>query len=630
MKAALYAVRSGSANLWHWQTSICWEADVEFWRSQTEGKASLWLARSSLSFGQAEWLRQLLQTIHQEQPHSLPSTIMTSAAISKTRHPFPIPAIAGEYISAPMNVCSRNAKAAEMDDQMRRLVPALAGRQLLIQEVVALAEHHETVSSDGGLPARLPYLLQLAKLQGFVRIETGLQVAKVSPFSRFMPTRLNRLLDASDRFVWNCNRCGSGTDKLRWTHCPYCEQACPYCEECLTMGRVRACAPLVAGTSADKGISRRSDHPMAGMTAAQMASFLQPWGLSDAQAEASRAGLEFLAAKNEGGHFLIWAVTGAGKTEMMFPLLAAAVASGGRALVASPRKDVILELSPRVARAFPQARVVTLYGGSVQRWDNGEIVLATTHQLLRFREGFDVVVIDEMDAFPFHNNPMLIHAARKACRPHGRTILLSATPQPEMRRLAEKGRLPHVKVPARYHRHPLPVPQLRTSPSIKRMQESRKLPQTVVTAVHSSLKRGAQLFVFVPAIALVEFVVAMLRETCKSVVVAGTSSKDPDRAEKVQAFRDGTIRILVTTTILERGVTVPKSDVIVLDADSRLFDETSLVQMAGRAGRSKLDPAGNVTFLAKERSRSQVAAVRQIRRMNRLARSKGYIEGQGG
>lgn len=83
--------------------------------------------------------------------------------------------------------------------------------------------------------------------------------------------------------------------------------------------------------------------------------------------------------------------------------------------------------------------------------------------------------------------------------------------------------------------------------------------------------------------------------------------------------------MLVTTTILERGVTVPKSDVYILDANTRLFDDASLVQMAGRAGRSKDDPAGTVIFGAPEVNRAQKVAVHQIKRMNTIARRNGYL-----
>ena len=113
---------------------------------------------------------------------------------------------------------------------------------------------------------------------------------------------------------------------------------------------------------------------------------------------------------------------------------------------------------------------------------------------------------------------------------------------------------------------------------------------------------------------------------CSRAQIEATSSQDEDRHEKILRFRQGTSRILLTTTILERGVTIPKADVIVLDADSALFDAAALVQMAGRAGRSADDPYGKVHFLSREHTRSQVDSIHQIRAMNRLAERRGYIQ----
>lgn len=153
------------------------------------------------------------------------------------------------------------------------------------------------------------------------------------------------------------------------------------------------------------------------------------WGLSPAQQEAAETALAFLlkhrkertslmrmpagslaagrhrflertAPRGGGNEFLLWAVTGAGKTEMMFPLLEAVLTAGGKVAVATPRRDVVLELAPRLAAAFPQVCRVVLYGGSEDRLQLGDLTLATTHQLIRFKEAFDLVVIDEVDAFP--------------------------------------------------------------------------------------------------------------------------------------------------------------------------------------------------------------------------------------
>ncbi len=339
---------------------------------------------------------------------------------------------------------------------------------------------------------------------------------------------------------------------------------------------------------------------------------------------------------------------------MIFPLVATELMRGGKVLIATPRRDVVLELIPRIKVAFPQQHVIGLYGGSPQRWELGDITIATTHQLLRYEGAFDLVVIDEVDAFPYHNNPVLEYAAQKVRSATGAVVLLSATPPAHLQRAVQKGRIAHVKVPVRYHRKPLPLPRLiryggihKLNASDARDKKKRTLPWLsgegknpswlpssdgngcLAAIVSESIERGAQLFVFVPAIHRLESTLAWMRRSMDKLIsrtqIEATSSQDEDRHEKVLRFREGLTRILLTTTILERGVTIPKADVIVLDADSALFDAAALVQMAGRAGRSAADPYGKVHYLSRERTRAQVEAVSQIRAMNRLAERKGYF-----
>ncbi|CAM3342082.1 DEAD/DEAH box helicase [Saccharibacillus brassicae] len=326
------------------------------------------------------------------------------------------------------------------------------------------------------------------------------------------------------------------------------------------------------------------------------------------------------AAADPASRFLLWAVTGAGKTEMLFPLIESALRRGGRVLVATPRRDVVLELAPRLRRAFPHEPLTVLYGGSEERWHRGVITLATTHQLLRFARAFDLVVIDELDAFPFHGDPMLSYAAEICRADGGRTVYLSATPPRGMLALVRRGRLACAKVPVRYHRHPLPVPELLRMLPLAECLRRGRLPDALLRRCGQSLRRGAQLFVFVPKIAYAERLAALLRRAFPGVAVGATSSQDGERGDKVLSFRSAEVRILVTTTILERGVTVPRSDVYILDADSRLFDEASLVQMAGRAGRSAEDPSGCVVFASAQHTAAQAGACRQIRRMNGWAK----------
>jgi competence protein ComFA len=195
-----------------------------------------------------------------------------------------------------------------------------------------------------------------------------------------------------------------------------------------------------------------------------------------------------------------------------------------------------------------------------------------------------------------------------------------------MQREAKRGRLAHAKVPVRYHRKPLPIPYILRVTPVMQWLAQRKLPTKIKKAIQYSLDRGAQMFVFVSRIKYVEPLVSLLQTTFNSHEVSGTSSEDALRNDKVKQFREKQIRILVTTTILERGVTIPKSDVYITDADNSLFDAAALIQMAGRAGRSHADPTGLVYFCSASRTNSQKAAIHQLKTMNSWALKCGYLD----
>jgi competence protein ComFA len=533
----------------------------------------------------------------------------------------------------------------------REAAAALEGRALLRGEALAL------LGAAGPAPARwsaafADAALQLAALLG--RLRLGSAIARGDGVRGRRRKR-------------RCLRCGSGEARMRRTPCAACGRVCAYCEACLLLGRCRECTLLVSGIPEGVvSVRMRSADALPPIPAR-----LERWGLSPAQSDAAAAALRWLESADHGARrgisgqlrgtvarmaalcniagtpgrkqtaesagasakerppFLLWAVTGAGKTEMMFTLIDSVLARGGKAMVATPRRDVVLELEPRIRKAFPEHTVVALHGASREKWTKADITLATTHQTIRFAAGFELVVIDELDAFPYHNNPMLQYAAAKCVAPGGHRVLLSATPPADMRRAAAKGRLPHARIPVRYHGHPLPVPVEVRVPPVREMIRRGTVPDKLKRAVRSSLSRGAQLFVFVPRISDTGPAASLLGTICPPDAAIGfTSSQDEQRTETVMRFRQRELRVLVTTTILERGVTIPRSDVFVLDADAPLFDEASLEQMAGRAGRSKDDPHGRVYFCAPHATRAQRAAIREIRAMNALAASRGYIRGE--
>lgn len=640
MKAHLYAVRIG-ARL-QWRVSIDMKIDIHYWFGRYGANSGIVWLEPALSLGQAYACSRLLSSVSPQNvpPGKVPTLILQKwtnflKAHAKSCHlnPVTVDAIRFEHIDADEWRLRGLFSSVTLNvETYQRLVQCLRGRELLAEEFHQLAQDGNLQFGAAGWTAYVQY----AYLQDELELTNGLRVEdkRSKPFL-WKKTR-----------AYTCKRCGSGRERMFWSSCIDCGDECPYCEECLTMGRTRFCSILIRG----QGVHAQARQSVQSSPASYQA-YIEQWGLSEAQAAASAEGLRFVSgaskdsvdnASGSGARmkppvprsFLIWAVTGAGKTEMIFPFIQHELARGGKVLITTPRKDVVLELQPRITRAFSGKKVVTLYGGSEQRWEQGDIMIATTHQLLRFRQAFDLVIIDEIDAFPYHNNPMLEYAAQKVCKLEGCNILLSATPPASLRKAVAKGQMPHVKVPVRYHRHPLPVPVLLAVPSLQQAIKRKALPRQLFEAIRLSVDRGAQLFVFVPSIRMVDPLVEVLKSSfapnpgAPALIVEGTSSKDPDRTAKVRQFRDGEIRLLVTTTILERGVTVPKTDVFILDAGSALFDESALVQMAGRAGRSKDDPAGKVYFAAKERTASQGEAIGQIKRMNSLARKRGYIKGE--
>jgi replicative superfamily II helicase len=64
-----------------------------------------------------------------------------------------------------------------------------------------------------------------------------------------------------------------------------------------------------------------------------------------------------------------------------------------------------------------------------------------------------------------------------------------------------------------------------------------------------------------------------------------------ERAAVEQAFRDGTLAVLAATSGLAAGVNLPAGRVLILPA--HFMDPATFRQMAGRAGRSGLDVAGD-------------------------------------
>lgn len=412
-------------------------------------------------------------------------------------------------------------------------------------------------------------------------------------------------------FQHQCTRCSNQDPSLfAKIPCSTCKKEHLYCRKCIEMGRVMECEALYQWTG----------------PVPDWQTFENPcsWGgqLTDRQQLAADRIVQAIERKEK--ELLVWAVCGAGKTEMLFPGITEALKLGKRICLATPRADVVRELLPRFREAFGNVTIQGLYGGSEEKAGTAQMILATTHQLLRFQHAFDVQIIDEIDAFPLHADPSLPFAASRARNPDSTTIYLTATPRKKQRMQIASKKLEHIFVPTRFHGRPLPVPKLRMCFSLKKDLTNYVPPKVFIRWIQSRVNPKRQLLLFVPTIELAE---KMRRELTKRLrdlglldeekAITSVHASDPDRAEKVQQFRQKAIFMLLTTTILERGVTFPSVDVVVFDAGHVVFDEAALVQIAGRAGRSPDDPAGEVLFLHDGKTDAMVEAVKSIVAMNR-------------
>lgn len=411
-----------------------------------------------------------------------------------------------------------------------------------------------------------------------------------------------------------CNRCGS-TGPFMLTPCAHCgRRACALCCECRQMGFARECVPLYLVSPQSCACSQERA-PIRGARA------VMPHELTAAQRQAADM-LSDWYIRGSAREVLVWAVCGAGKTEVSLTAIHSALLAGERVLYAAPRRDVVAELAPRVQAAFPEASCSVFHGGSSGQRDFGaDIILATTHQAMRFYRRFDLAVLDEADAYPFAGSEALASSVDKALAPAGRLIIMTATPSRGHLLSADSGALPCIRIPARHHGMPLPVPEVVAAAR----QKGGSLPALArLSAV--SVRAGSPLLVFVPRRRQAQDVAASLSAALPQARVEWVHSQDPARDDKRAAIGGHRCDVLVTTSVMERGVTVEGVDVIVCDADvDDLFDYRALIQMAGRAGRTAAMPTGRVWFVCSAENWHIRTAISIIRKMNAEAAARGLL-----
>lgn len=355
----------------------------------------------------------------------------------------------------------------------------------------------------------------------------------------------------------------------------------PYCRRCITF----------KGENVNESKSFNKEAP----------TFLS-YELSDEQKELSN---KLILNYRNSIDSLVYAVTGSGKTEICLGIIQYCLNNGLKVGFAVPRRSICYELAARFKNVFRKNSVISVYGGHHRKL-KADIICLTTHQLFRYDKYFDLLIMDEIDAFPYKGNKVLESLFKRALRGH--YVLLTATPSDELIREYQKPGKDLLKLFTRFHRHPLPVPRIEIGNYIK-------IHYILLKQLKSFFKEDKQVFIFVPTI---EISINLYR-FIRLFFHKGTyiNSKRENNGEIIDNFRNKKYQYLVTTAVLERGVTIKNLQVIVFYADHSIYDKYSLVQIAGRVGRKKDAPEGEVIFIGKTNTDSMERAITDIKTANK-------------
>lgn len=310
----------------------------------------------------------------------------------------------------------------------------------------------------------------------------------------------------------------------------------------------------------------------------------------------------FKARKNT----LIHAVCGAGKTELTFKLIQYCLKNNLKVGFSIPRKDVVIELYNRLKDVFINSKVICLYGGNTNDLE-GELTVLTTHQLYRYKKYFDLLILDEIDAFPFKNNLVLHSFLNRSLK--GNLLLMTATISDYEKETFRNNKFEIIELYQRFHGYKMPVPKIVLKTGIfkllyllKKVKEfvDNKKPLLIFVGY---IKDSINLFTFI------------------NIFVKGgayLNSKVEKRENIINEFKRGEIKYIVTTSVLERGVTLSNLQVIVYDSYKNVFDSQTLIQISGRVGRKKEFPNGEIIFLSYKKTKEMENAIKTIIEENNI------------
>ena len=313
------------------------------------------------------------------------------------------------------------------------------------------------------------------------------------------------------------------------------------------------------------------------------------------QAKASKRCLELI----QEGDVLLHCVCGAGKTEISVESISYYLSKGLKVCYAIARKEVVIELAERFKKIFPKANVVGVYGGHHDQL-TGDLIVCTSHQLYRYYKSFDLLILDEVDAFPLKGNETLMNISLRSCR--GNIIFSTATIDDSLKNILNNRNYKTVELFVRPSYKPLTIPAIYYLPKFISFI-------LLGTILHSMAN---QCIIFVSNKKLTKLLYKFYSHLFSCTYVYADLD---DRNKNIKDFKDKKYKFIFATTVLERGITIKDVNVIILSFDST-FDEANYIQMLGRVGRSILNPYGDAYIVTNHYDRDIKNTIKYLRLAN--------------
>ncbi len=330
---------------------------------------------------------------------------------------------------------------------------------------------------------------------------------------------------------------------------------------------------------------------------------------------------------------------GSGKTLVALLAMAAVIESGGQAVLMAPTEILARQHFATISKLAAAAGlgIEVLTGRTkgrerdaiLERIASGEAqIVIGTHALFQDSVTYAnlmLAVVDEQHRFGVHQR---LRLTAKGISPH--MLVMTATPIPRTLVLAAFG--------------DMDVSKLTEKPAGRKPIQTITIPTErtgdIVARLESALAEGKKAYWICPLVEESEesdlmsveerHADARRRRLGAGVGLIHGRMSGPEKDAVMMAFKNGEIRLLVATTVVEVGVDVPDATIMVIEHAER-FGLAQLHQLRGRVGRG--DEASTCILLYKgplgETGHARLSIMRETEDGFRIAEEDLKLRGEG-